>query len=80
MNDPDPALPTYDDIEDAAHNTTRFLIMEPEARPPSAGSSATITSFVFEVRSVPARQRSVAGAALRDRPVRGQPAPVSYGQ
>ena len=42
------------DIEDADHNTTRFLIMEREARPPPPGGGPTITSFVFEVRSVPA--------------------------
>lgn len=42
------------DIEDADHNTTRFLIMEREAKPPAPGSGSTITSFVFEVRSVPA--------------------------
>jgi prephenate dehydratase len=42
------------DIEDAEHNTTRFLIMEREARWPPQGQGPTITSFVFEVRSVPA--------------------------
>ncbi len=43
-----------DEIEDAEHNTTRFLIMEREAKPPRPGAGSTITSFVFEVRSVPA--------------------------
>jgi prephenate dehydratase len=43
-----------EDIEDAAHNTTRFLIMAPEPRWPSADAGAVVTSFVFEVRSVPA--------------------------
>ena len=43
------------DIEDAEHNTTRYLIMEREPRWPSPTSPRpTITSFVFEVRSVPA--------------------------
>lgn len=42
------------DIEDASHNTTRFLIMEKEARRPAPGHAGVITSFVFEVRSVPA--------------------------
>ncbi|NNG05339.1 MAG: prephenate dehydratase [Inquilinus sp.] len=42
------------DIEDAEHNTTRFLIMEREAKPPPPGAKGTITSFIFEVRSVPA--------------------------
>ncbi|BBK45188.1 prephenate dehydratase [Allostella vacuolata] len=41
-------------IEDAANNTTRFVILarEPVVPPPNAG--AVITSFVFRVRSVPA--------------------------
>ena len=43
------------EIEDAEHNTTRFLIMEREPRWPSPTSPRpTLTSFVFEVRSVPA--------------------------
>ncbi len=41
-------------IEDAEHNTTRFLIMGPEQLIPAAGSRKMITSFVFRVRSVPA--------------------------
>ncbi|MCB9958948.1 MAG: prephenate dehydratase [Rhodospirillaceae bacterium] len=42
------------DIEDVAHNTTRFLVMarEPEIPPVEAGPM--VTSFLFEVRSVPA--------------------------
>ncbi len=41
-------------IEDADHNTTRFIIMGPEHLTPAAGSRKTITSLVFRVRSVPA--------------------------
>lgn len=41
-------------IEDAAHNTTRFLIMAREATVPEAGSGPMVTTFVFRVRSVPA--------------------------
>jgi prephenate dehydratase len=41
-------------IEDAEHNTTRFLIMSREPKIPPAGSTKTITTFVFRVRSVPA--------------------------
>ena len=41
-------------IEDAEHNTTRFAIMEREPQRPAPGGGPTITSFVFEVRSVPA--------------------------
>jgi prephenate dehydratase len=40
-------------IEDAAHNTTRFLIMSPvEKRAPRG--KPTVTTFVFNVRNVPA--------------------------
>lgn len=42
-------------IEDAEHNTTRFLILAPEKRPPAhGGGDKVMTSFVFQVRSVPA--------------------------
>ncbi len=42
------------DIEDAAHNTTRFLVLAaaPDDAEPEDGP--TITSFVFNVRNVPA--------------------------
>ncbi len=43
-----------DEVEDAAHNTTRFLVMERQARWPAPGSGRIVTSFVFQVRSVPA--------------------------
>jgi prephenate dehydratase len=42
------------DIEDEAHNTTRFVVMAAEPQWPPAGGDALVTSFVFEVRSVPA--------------------------
>lgn len=41
-------------IEDAAHNTTRFLIMAKEPIVPHPKSGPTMTSFVFRVRNVPA--------------------------
>ncbi|HZS85845.1 MAG TPA: prephenate dehydratase [Stellaceae bacterium] len=42
-------------IEDAEHNTTRFLIMSPQAREPANDDGAlVVTSFVFRVRNVPA--------------------------
>ena len=42
------------DIEDAAHNTTRFLVMSPEPEVPPQDNGPVMTSFVFAVRSVPA--------------------------
>jgi prephenate dehydratase len=41
-------------IEDAEHNTTRFLIMAKEAVVPHPKAGPTMTSFVFRVRNVPA--------------------------
>ena len=42
------------DIEDAEHNTTRFLIMADEPVDPDPDDGPTITSFVFRVRNIPA--------------------------
>ena len=41
------------DIEDAGHNTTRFVVMAREPRRPRPGAAA-ITSFVFRVKNIPA--------------------------
>ena len=41
-------------IEDADHNTTRFIIMAREPRIPEPASGPLITTFVFRVRNVPA--------------------------
>jgi prephenate dehydratase len=42
------------DIEDAEHNTTRFVILAREAREPPPYEGPVITSFLFQVRNVPA--------------------------
>jgi len=42
------------DIEDAAHNTTRFLVLADEADVPPPGNGPVLTSFIFRVRNVPA--------------------------
>ena len=42
------------DIEDAEHNTTRFLVLAREPRYPGAGDGPAITTFIFQVRNVPA--------------------------
>jgi prephenate dehydratase len=41
-------------IEDAAHNTTRFLVVAREAIEPPASADKVKTTFVFRVRNVPA--------------------------
>lgn len=41
-------------IEDAEHNTTRFLIMAAQPQTPAPGSSDLMTSFIFRVKNIPA--------------------------
>lgn len=43
-----------EDIEDAEHNTTRFLMMAREPSDPDPADGPILTSMVFRVRSVPA--------------------------
>ncbi len=43
-----------EDIEDEAHNTTRFIILSKDAVPIAAGNGLCVTSFIFRVRNVPA--------------------------
>ena len=42
------------DIEDAAHNTTRFLVLSRQKIEAEPGQGDAITSFFFQVRNVPA--------------------------
>jgi prephenate dehydratase len=42
------------DVEDAEHNTTRFLVLAREPRYPGVKDGPVITSFLFKVRNVPA--------------------------
>ena len=46
--------PLARDIQDAAHNTTRFLVMSPRKIEADPNGGAAMTSFVFQVRNVPA--------------------------
>ena len=41
-------------VEDAEHNTTRFLVMSRRATRPKRGARLPVTTFVFRVRNVPA--------------------------
>jgi prephenate dehydratase len=41
-------------IEDATHNTTRFLVISKTPEEPPAGTARVKTTFVFRVRNVPA--------------------------
>ena len=42
------------DVEDEAHNTTRFVILSREPKRAPAKNGPVITSFIFRVRNVPA--------------------------
>jgi prephenate dehydratase len=43
-------------VEDEAHNTTRFIVLSrtPKIAPPPRGRDKVVTTFVFEVRNIPA--------------------------
>jgi prephenate dehydratase len=43
-----------EDIEDEAHNTTRFIVLSREKKWVSKGAGPVVTTFVFEVRNLPA--------------------------
>jgi prephenate dehydratase len=43
-----------EDIEDEDHNTTRFIILSPENLRAAAGIGPIVTTFVFNVRNLPA--------------------------
>src|ERR1700681_2278603 len=42
------------DVEDEAHNTTRFIVLAREAKWALSGSGPIVTTFLFRVRNVPA--------------------------
>lgn len=42
-----------EDVEDAAHNTTRFIILSRTPIRPEKGTDDTVTSFVFRVKNLP---------------------------
>lgn len=43
-----------EDVEDEDHNTTRFVVLSPEAERAANDDSPVVTSFVFNVRNLPA--------------------------
>lgn len=43
-----------ENVEDAAHNTTRFVILSKEPQWAAAGTRDLMTTFVFRVRNIPA--------------------------
>jgi prephenate dehydratase len=49
------------DIEDEAHNTTRFIVLSREAHWAKSGAGPVVTTFLFRVRNVPAALYKVLG-------------------
>ncbi len=43
-----------EDVEDEEHNTTRFVVLARDPDPAPAGAGPVVTSFVFNVRNLPA--------------------------
>ena len=41
-------------VEDADHNTTRFVILSKDREPAKSGNGPVMTSFLFQVRNIPA--------------------------
>ncbi|MEM6603604.1 MAG: prephenate dehydratase [Pseudomonadota bacterium] len=50
-----------EDLEDATHNTTRFLVMQSGEYRPSIGKEQILTSFIFETRNIPTALYKVLG-------------------
>lgn len=48
-------------VEDAEHNTTRFVILSREPEIPNVDDGSAVTTFVFRVRNVPAALYKVMG-------------------
>ncbi|CAM3174238.1 prephenate dehydratase [Nocardioides dubius] len=47
-------VPLASNVEDAEHNTTRFVVLAREHDIPPANGELTVTTFVFRVRNLPA--------------------------
>ncbi len=43
-----------EDVEDAKHNTTRFVVLSAEQEDAEPGNGPVVTTFIFNVRNVPA--------------------------
>src|SRR6476620_6764088 len=55
------------DIEDEAHNTTRFIVLSRDARWAKNGDGPVVTTFLFRVRNVPAALYKALGGFATNR-------------
>ena len=56
-----------ENIEDEAHNTTRFIVLARDAKWARSGSGPVITTFVFQVRNIPAALYKALGGFATNR-------------
>jgi prephenate dehydratase len=56
-----------EDIEDEAHNTTRFIILSRNRQWAKKGNGLTITTFLFQVRNIPAALYKALGGFATNR-------------
>jgi prephenate dehydratase len=57
-----------ENVEDESHATTRFIVLSREAKRPRRGGDATVlTTFVFEVRNIPAALYKALGGFATNR-------------
>jgi prephenate dehydratase len=50
-----------DNIEDASHSTTRFIVLAREGKRAGPGDGPVITTFVFQMRNIPAALHKALG-------------------
>jgi prephenate dehydratase len=56
-----------EDIEDEAHNTTRFIVLSRESKWAAADSGRVVTTFLFQVRNIPAALYKALGGFATNR-------------
>ena len=55
------------DIEDEAHNTTRFIVLSRQEQWAAAGNGLVVTTFIFQVRNIPAALYKTLGGFATNR-------------
>jgi prephenate dehydratase len=56
-----------ENIEDESHSTTRFIVLSRDARRPKRGNDPVLTTFVFQVRNIPAALYKALGGFATNR-------------
>jgi prephenate dehydratase len=56
-----------ENVEDESHSTTRFIVLSREGRRPRRGNGMVLTTFVFQVRNIPAALYKAMGGFATNR-------------